>query len=246
MAAHRLLNMSYDLTQRVKQFALDQGASLVGIADAELMDRAPVGHRSRDILKDARSLVVIATPQARAIIRYAPPTEYTRSIFSCETKLEVISHNIANYLDGIGFDAIPIPVRSSLMMDNENLMGDISHKHAAVLAGLGYMGKSSLVITPRYGNRCYFSSIVTNAPLEPDEPFEEDLCKDCVACIKACPVKAISDSGAVDKELCYDYCRTKRDEYPLTQGLYTCRECRRVCPYSILPVRMPYSSVGMN
>jgi epoxyqueuosine reductase QueG len=128
----------------------------------------------------------------------------------------------------------------SLMMDYKNLIGDLSHKHAAVLAGLGQMGKSSLLITPQYGNRVYISSVITNAPLEPDEPFKEDLCKDCDICIKACPVKAIFESNVgsylgykyVDKPRCFEYCRTMADVYTATGGLYTCRACRSECPYS--------------
>lgn len=224
----------------VKKFALKKGASLVGIADAEHMKEAPEGHKPTDIVGDAKTIVVIATPQAKAILSDSPPTEYTRSTFSCEAKLEIIAHDIANFLDESSYKAVPVPVRMSLMMDNKALMGDLSHKHAAVFAGLGQMGKNSLLITPKYGNRCYISSIVTDAPLHADKPFKKDLCGDCVLCINACPVKAISRSNEgsyigkkyVDKHRCYAYSKTQRDEYLSTQGLYTCRECRTSCPYS--------------
>lgn len=232
--------MSIDARQ-IKQFTLENGASLVGIADAQLMDAAPEGHRATDILSDARAVIVMATPQAKAVLSDAHPTSYMRSIFSCEAKLEVLTHNLANLLDENGFSAIPVPVRMSLMMDYKNLMGDISHKHAAVLAGLGQMGKSSLLITPKYGNRVYVSSVITNAPVEPDMPFKEDLCNDCVKCIEACPVGAISKSNVgiymgdkyVEKHKCFAYCRTNADVYQTAGGLYTCRICRSVCMYSM-------------
>ncbi len=224
----------------IKEFALRNGASLVGIAAAELMQGAPEGHRATDLLRDAKTIVVVATPQARAILSDAPPTVYTRSTFSCEAKLEVITHDLANFLDERGFKALPIQVRMSLMMDYNALMGDMSHRHAAVFAGLGQMGKNSLLITPEYGNRCYISSVITNAAVKTDEPFKKDLCTDCLACIDACPVRAISESNEgsylgkkyVEKHRCYAYCKTQTDEYPSTQGLYTCRECRTICIYS--------------
>jgi epoxyqueuosine reductase QueG len=225
---------------KVKKFALEKGASLAGVADAEHMKQAPEGHRPTDILADAKTIVVIATPQARALMSDAPPTEYTRSTFSCEAKLEIIAHDTANFLDESGYKAVPVPVRMSFMLDNRGLMGDLSHKHSAVFAGLGQMGKNSLLITPEYGLRCYLSSIVTDAPLEADSPFKKDFCEDCVLCIDACPVKAISRTNEgsylgnkyVEKHRCYAYCKTQVDEYPGSQGLYTCRACRTVCPYS--------------
>lgn len=226
--------------EEVKKFALEKGASLVGIADAGHMMEAPEGHKPTDIVKDAKTIVVFATPQARAILSDSPPTEYTRSTFSCEAKLEIIAHDISNFFDERDYKAVPVPVRMSLMMDNEALMGDLSHKHAAVFAGLGQMGKNSLLITPEYGLRCYLSSVITDARLKADNPFKKDLCGDCVLCIDACPVKAISRSNEgsylgkkyVDKHGCYAHCKTRRNEYPSTQGLYTCRECRTACPYS--------------
>lgn len=225
--------MSNHLTLQVKSFAMEQDAKLVGIADANLFDHAPKGHKPTDILQDAKAVIVIAIPQPKAIISDALTTEYTRCIFTTEIKLELAAFNIANFLDEKGYKAIPIPVRMDLMMDKENLMGDLSHKHAAVLAGLGQIGKNSLLITPEYGNRVYLSSIVTNAPLIPDKPFDKELCSEnCFKCVKACPIQAISKNGKVNKAKCYAYCKTERDKYPLTQGVYSCRICRQVCPFS--------------
>lgn len=224
----------------VKQFALERGAGLVGVADAGAMNAAPENHRATDILPGAKAIVVIATPQTKALIAHSLPTEYTRSTFSCEAKLEVICHDIANLLDESGFSAIAVPVRMSLMADNNSLMGDLSHKHAAVFAGLGQMGKNSLLISPKYGNRCYFASVVTDAPLDCDKPFTEDLCGDCSLCIEACQAKAISSSNEgsylgrkyIEKHRCYAHCKTQTERYPYTQGLYTCRACRMVCRFS--------------
>ena len=86
----------------------------------------------------------------------------------------------------------------------DELRWDLSHKHAAVLAGLGEIGLNTLLINPRFGTRLMLASVVTNAPVQPDLPFADTLCmrSDCRECITSCPVKAIHPSGEVDKVKC--------------------------------------------
>jgi epoxyqueuosine reductase len=68
----------------------------------------------------------------------------------------------------------------------------IHEKAAATLAGLGWIGKQTLCITPQLGPRVRWCCVVTDAALPYDEPFTEDLCLGCPdLCIKACPTKAI-------------------------------------------------------
>ena len=64
------------------------------------------------------------------------------------------------------------------------------------------------------------------------QPKLEKLCTGgaCLLCAKACPVKAISVDGRIDKMKCAKYYRPHADLYKETLGLYFCRECRRVCP----------------
>jgi ferredoxin len=83
---------------------------------------------------------------------------------------------------------------------------DFSHRHAAVAAGLGEFGWSGLTLTPKYGARIRFNSIITNAPLVPSQMYQGPaLCrpKRCKhLCIKICPAKAFSlkDSVAIEIE----------------------------------------------
>jgi len=64
-------------------------------------------------------------------------------------------------------------------------------KPAAVIAGLGCQGKNTLLVTPEFGPRVRLVSVLTTAELESDEPFREDLCKECDKCLIACPTKAL-------------------------------------------------------
>jgi epoxyqueuosine reductase len=84
---------------------------------------------------------------------------------------------IARYLEKRGFDSIP--------------SGAIPLKTAAVKCGLGCQGKNTLLVTPTYGPRVRLVAVLTTAELDIDEPYKEDLCKDCERCVLACPAKAI-------------------------------------------------------
>ena len=64
-------------------------------------------------------------------------------------------------------------------------------KTSAVRCGLGSQGKNTLLITPDYGPRIRLIAVLTNAELDTDEPFTDDLCGDCEKCVKACPTKAL-------------------------------------------------------
>lgn len=84
---------------------------------------------------------------------------------------------IARYLEKRDFDSIP--------------SGAIPLKTAAVKCGLGCQGKNTLLVTPTYGPRVRLVAVLTTAELDIDEPYKEDLCKDCERCVLACPAKAI-------------------------------------------------------
>ena len=84
---------------------------------------------------------------------------------------------VAYYLEKRGFDSIPSV--------------DIPLKTAAVKCGLGCQGKNTLLVTPTYGPRVRLVSVLTAAELDVDEPYKENLCRDCERCVLACPAKAI-------------------------------------------------------
>lgn len=70
-------------------------------------------------------------------------------------------------------------------------LGLFSHKLAAHLAGLGWIGKSCLPVTPEAGPRVRWASVLTDAPLAAGEQLEER-CGECEACVEVCPAGAFS------------------------------------------------------
>lgn len=89
----------------------------------------------------------------------------------------------------------------------------IDYNKAAEVCGLGKAGLHNRVIVPKYGTYMRFVYIITDMPLDFDEPFTESLCDNCGKCKKACPGKAISDEG-VDSWQCSVYYRGAHKSNP--------------------------------
>jgi epoxyqueuosine reductase len=222
---------------RLKKFALSRGADLVGIASVDRFREAPEGHRPTDILRDARSVVVCAKRFPGSVVTEAPGTSYYKAMTVQMNQLDLIACELAMYIERQGGKAIPVPADDPYYdwdQKRHHGRGDLSHKHAAQAAGLGRLGKNSLLITPEFGNRVHLVSIVTSLDLDPDPLITVELCRPaCTLCMKACPVKAIKD-GLVNQKKCRSHVFLT-----LPKGfiIEACRECRKVCPMGAAPVR---------
>lgn len=225
--------MDKELSKKLKEKGREFGAAVIGIAGAEGFQQAPEGHKPWDILPGATSVISMGFAQPNTVLEKAMPTQYTRNIFTVAGRADQVANSVALWIEEQGYEAIPISARFMYMDALAGIFrGDLSHKHTAVLAGLGEMGANTLLLNPEFGNRLMLSSVVTNAPLVPDQPFRGKIClgEKCLKCVQACPVKAIKSSGEIEKIKCAKYYRAHGDIYMETWGLYYCRECRRVCP----------------
>lgn len=108
-------------------------------------------------------------------------------------------------------------------------------KEAAVRAGLGQIGKHCLVINKTYGSWVAYQSIITDAELEIDEPFTEDICGTCEKCMEDCPTQALYEPHRVNPLQCVCGLLTSAsipEEYWGKLNLYIlgCDLCQEVCP----------------
>lgn len=219
------MNRDAELTSRVKKTAKDLGAKIVGIAEADRFGEAPEGHRPNDILEDAKSVVVLAIPLLKSVLRNAPSREYFLNYFMINHELNRIALKLGRFLESEGYEATPIPASHPYNVDENR--GDLSHRHAAVLAGIGSMGKNNLLITKNYGPRVRLVSIVTNAPLVGDSPLNENFCEGCEECIKFCPVNAL-ETGYTNKEKCITQLKKIGKELNINDLI--CGICIKACP----------------
>jgi epoxyqueuosine reductase QueG len=110
--------------------------------------------------------------------------------------------------------------------------GEANLKELAVSAGLGKRGKSTVVLHPHYGTRLRFMAVKTDAPLEtdtiPHQPETENpVCRDCMACLEACPLYILEPYRMTDTSRCL----SNTTNMPEAEGrLVPCDLCLRVCP----------------
>jgi epoxyqueuosine reductase len=112
----------------------------------------------------------------------------------------------------------------------------VLEKPLAVKAGIGWQGKNSLVISPKYGSWIVLGEIFTDLPLSIDKP-EEDQCGNCATCIKACPTKAIVAPYTIDARRCIAYLTIEHKgliseevRHLMGNKIYGCDVCQLVCP----------------
>jgi epoxyqueuosine reductase len=220
------------LTNKVKNFIMNRGATLVGIASAQMLSKAPKGHRPTDFLSVAKSVISIGLRMNKFSIFHLPKTirEYKAEYDVANLKLNALAWDTVRFLEGLRYQALAIPASSPY--DEKKNFGDLSHKHAAVASGLGKFGLNNLILTPNCGPYVRFVTVITNAELSTDEPLTEDIClrEKCSKCVKACPVGALKnfqydafEGWRIDKKKCQEYLN-------VVSGGAVCGLCIKACP----------------
>ncbi len=192
------------ITETVKDLAKEEGADLVGICSEDELETSE--ERVRRIMPDVENIIVVALRHFKPVFETDNIRMAQYNVYTLYHELDEITYQIAKFLDDNGSKAIPVSPYLPVEMSSETqgLVGDVSHRHAAVQAGLGEIGLNGLLITPEYGPRVRLASIVTDAELESDERFERELCtwEECAECVEACPANAIEVDGNVQVGKC--------------------------------------------
>jgi epoxyqueuosine reductase len=215
---------------KVKQLALDLGADLCGIAPVERFDKAPKGFHPTDVFPQAKSVVVTAKRAPEGCFQCTSSNvPYTVAMQMMLTELTRLSWQLSSRIERqFGVMAMPVPTEPYDYWDEERREGRglLSFRHAGWLAGLGMLGKNTLLVNERYGNRIGLGVVLLDAAMEGDPMVTASFCSPaCRRCLDACPVGAL-DGTTVTQKLCRGHCggRTKKND-----PLYVCNACRKAC-----------------
>lgn len=156
-------------------------------------------------LKFAISLVFPLSNEIIDAIDDKPTSLYQHHYRTVNAYLDREALILSNSIQNAGFRALPVPVTVSV----DEFHGHLSNRMVGMLSGLGWIGKSALLVIPEFGARVRLVTILTDLPLPLPQEWMESRCGDCRECIDICPVKAIGDDPkAFNRQLCYKYLKS--------------------------------------
>jgi len=176
-------------------------------------------------------------------IEIAPTIDYLNHYEKTNENLNELGIKISKYLAATGIDNqfIPATVEDSELDEEyfETLRYKYSHKMAATRSGIGWIGKTCLLISERFGPRLRLASILTNHRFENiGTPIDESKCGSCVICVEKCPANAangikwrttIDRDEFFDAKKCRETCRKRSFKY-INKEISLCGVCISVCP----------------
>lgn len=214
--------------EQVKQKARELGADVCGIASLDRFSQAPKGYHPRDVLPTCRSVIVFGLRFPVGTLACNNDVPYTLARNMLTQQLDQLSVRFCAEMEKQGILAVATRTNESEWDESTGRWRAIvSAKHAAQAAGLGTIGRHSLLITPQFGSMIWLTVVLTEAELTPD-PLLPPVCNNCGLCVQICPVHAL-DGPEVDQLACWEYAFGEvRKDWRIH-----CHRCRDVCPYNL-------------
>ena len=199
----------------------------------------------RDLLPDARSVIVYFLPFRPELglgntdCGVFSSRDWAESYVTTNSLIGEINAHLRGCFEAAGYRAAVTPATHNF--DEEKLISRWSHKHLAVVAGLGTFGLHHLIIT-RAGCCGRLGSLVTSMPIPPTSRIEDEYClvkagHRCSACVPKCTYGALTSTG-LDRRACYDQCLRTDRHYSDLPTVDVCGKCgcEVPCSYGVPPI----------
>ena len=200
----------HGLKRDISTYALQQGADLIGFVSTRHLDAVtPTRYTPSRLWPEAQTAISVGKRLLGGAVAVGTGdmVQNTRWVaWRTNEFLNTHALEIGHFIEQQGFRALSLS--NGTMVDphwtNQGIFGDLSHRHVAAEAGLGTIGVPTYIVTPQFGPRVYFNTILTDAELEPDPKLDFNPCDHgCDECIKACPTGAIARGRrTIKKKLC--------------------------------------------
>lgn len=181
-------------------------------------------------MPSCQSIISFACRFPVGTLRCKSAVPYTRVRNSMTPKLDAIAMDFCIEMEKHGIVCVPIPTNESLWDSATNRFRSIvSQKHAAQAAGIGTIGRHSLLITPEYGSMVWLGAVLSEYKFEPD-PLLAPICNNCNLCVDVCPINALSESELKQLD-CWNHAFGDDEEQKTWK--ISCHKCRDICPYNL-------------
>lgn len=221
------------ITEELERVVKDFGGSKCGFGDLHDIPERPHPELSFSV-----TAILALSPDIIAEIGGGPTRAYHEEYERANEKLTAIGKAVVSFLKDRGFGA-ELLEPSTGKFDIETLSVPFPHKTAAIRAGIGWIGKSDLLVTKEFGSAFRMCTILTDAELSAGEPVAESSCGGCTCCVDACPVGAptgrewrrgSSREDLVDIFACYR--RTREFARDSGWNHSICGICIEACPWT--------------
>ena len=246
--------MSVNLSEAVKTRAMELGFLACGIthpgasAYADALDdwlaKGYAGtmrylHRQAARRKEPQQIA----PAARAVVVVLD------NYYTPDTEADSLAPRVAKYARGKDYHRVTgerleqlaefLRAHGATLSRSFADAGPVPERELAQRAGLGWIGKNTMLLRPQAGSFFFIGSVFTDLPLQPDAPFELDHCGNCTRCLDACPTDAFVTPRVLDATRCISYL-TVEQRGPIGDAMadsfqgyaFGCDICNDVCPWN--------------
>jgi epoxyqueuosine reductase len=219
----------------LQEFQIEVTADVAGIVSIENTSQKRIVEDALRLLPGTNSVVVLATEIFPEILDQTRPERITGHVSMNDLyavhldyingRLTNAAYDIAHACRSNGMKALPLSA-TACPTDARFMEAVFSYKHAAQAAGLGYIGRNSLLLTHDFGPRVRLSCCLTEAKFKPlEKKAATNKCTDCSICIKGCPSGALQ---IADEREAYSINKFACSAFRSAAG--GCSECMRLCP----------------